>query len=69
MTDHTVRVDGPFTTDSFGEDWVYVVSESGVRMAECDGDDAAAKAEQICDALNAMHYIAQFAANATGAQQ
>jgi hypothetical protein len=50
-------VEGPFYVNGYSDAY-YVTSERGVRMAETEGEDALAKAEQICDALNAAHYIA-----------
>lgn len=51
-------VKGPFFVNDLG-DWVYVVSASGVRMAEADDNDAKSKAEQICAALNTVHYLSE----------
>ncbi len=50
-------VQGPFFVENLGSDWRFVTSESGVRMAEVDGDDAVEKAEQICAALNMVHHL------------
>lgn len=52
-------VKGPFAVDSFGENWAYVVNNDGDRVCECDD---IGKANQVCDALNAMHYIDSYIA-------
>lgn len=49
---------GPFIAHYTGISWV-VESEAGVRIADCDDDeDSRSKAEQVCAALNAAHYLA-----------
>lgn len=46
---------GPFFVDDWG-DYFYVLSEAGVRM--CETDDRS-KAQQMCAALNAVHFLGQ----------